>query len=344
MNVQSYAAMQAGDVLQRYDYEFDELLVDEVEIDVEYCGLCHSDLSMINNEWGMSHYPLIAGHEVIGRVSALGESAKTKGLHIGQKVGLGWTAKSCQHCDQCIRGNHVSCSQAIPTIVNNGGFASKVRADWQWAIPLPDHLDLVSAGPMLCAGITVFKPLLTHNITAMSKVGVIGIGGLGHIAIKLLHALGAEVTAFTSSIAKKESILDMGATHVVNSKDPKELEAVAGKFDLVINTVAVNLEWFQYLNALAVNGKFHTVGIVLKPLEIPSLSLINGDKTVTGSATGSPWQLRTLLNFVADKCVTPMVEVFPMSKVNEAIHHLEQGKAKYKVVLKNNLNEEVSTL
>ncbi|MBF7682585.1 NAD(P)-dependent alcohol dehydrogenase [Acinetobacter sp. B5B] len=338
MSVQSYAAMQANEVLQRYDYEFGELLVDEVEIDVEYCGICHSDLSMINNEWNMSKYPLIAGHEVIGRISALGESAKTKGLQIGQKVGLGWNAKSCQHCDQCISGNQVNCTQAVTTISNRGGFANKVRADWQWAIPLPDHIDLVSAGPLLCAGITVFKPLLTHNINAMSKVAVIGIGGLGHIAIKLLHALGAEVTAFTSSTSKADSIREMGATHVVNSKDPKELEAVAGKFDLVISTVAVSLKWTDFFNALAVNGKFHTVGIVLKPLEIPSMSLINGDKSVTGSATGSPWQLRTLLNFAADKCVTPMVEVFPMSQINEAIAHLEEGKAKYKVVLKNDLN------
>jgi uncharacterized zinc-type alcohol dehydrogenase-like protein len=143
---------------------------------------------MIDNEWGMSSYPLVAGHEVIGRVAALGSAAQDKGLKVGQKVGIGWTARSCGHCDACISGNHVNCLEgSVPTIINRGGFADKLRADWQWVIPLPENVDLESAGPMLCGGITVFKPLLMHHVTANSRVGVIGIGGLGHIAIKLLR-------------------------------------------------------------------------------------------------------------------------------------------------------------
>nr|WP_165786472.1 NAD(P)-dependent alcohol dehydrogenase [Mixta theicola] len=326
--------MEAGQALKLYEYEAASLSAEDVEVEVEYCGVCHSDLSMIDNEWGISQYPLIAGHEVIGRVSALGEAAKNKGLSVGQRVGIGWTAKSCEHCDACITGDQVNClNGSVPTIANKGGFADKLRANWQWVIPLPEKLDPASAGPLLCGGITVFKPLLMHNITATSRVGVIGIGGLGHIAIKILHAMGAEVTAFSSTPDKKQSILDMGADHVVNSRDPEELKKLAGQFDLILSTVAVDLDWQPYFAALAPRGKFHTVGAVMKPFDVPAFSLILGDRAVTGSSTGSPGQLRTLLKLAARTSIAPKVEFFPMSKINEALDHLRAGKANYRVVL-----------
>ncbi|MGD8106313.1 NADPH-dependent aldehyde reductase Ahr [Pantoea sp. FN0302] len=335
MKIKSYAAMEAGQALELYEYEAASLSAEDVEVEVEYCGVCHSDLSMIDNEWGVSQYPVIAGHEVIGRVSALGEAAKNKGLSVGQRVGIGWTAKSCEHCDACITGDQVNCLNGIvPTIANKGGFAEKLRANWQWVIPLPEKLDPASAGPLLCAGITVFKPLLMHNITATSRVGVIGIGGLGHIAIKILHAMGAEVTAFSSTPEKKQSILDMGADHVVNSRDPAALEKLAGQFDLILSTVAVDLDWQPYFAALAPRGKFHTVGAVMKPFDVPSFSLILGDRAVTGSSTGSPGQLRTLLKLASRTDIAPKVEFFPMSKINEALDHVRAGKANYRVVLK----------
>ncbi len=335
MKIKSYAAMEAGKALELYEYDAAALSAEEVEVDVEYCGVCHSDLSMIDNEWGISNYPTIAGHEVIGRVSAMGEAAKSKGLSVGQRVGIGWTAKSCQHCDACINGEHVNCENgSTPTILNHGGFAEKLRADWQWVIPLPEKLDPTTAGPLLCGGITVFKPLLMSNITATSRVGVIGIGGLGHIAIKLLHALGAEVVAFSSSPAKKQSILDMGADEVVNSRDPEALKALAGSFDLIISTVAVDLDWKPYFAALAPKGKFHTVGAVMKPFEVSAFELIMGDKALTGSSTGSPGQLRSLLKLASRRDIAPKVEFFPMSKINEALEHVRAGKANYRVVLK----------
>ncbi|MCH8153552.1 MAG: alcohol dehydrogenase catalytic domain-containing protein, partial [Planctomycetes bacterium] len=160
--------------------------------------------------FALAQAALVAGHEVIGRVVALGSAAQDKGLQVGQRVGIGWTARSCGHCDACISGNQINCEQgAVPTIMNRGGFAEKLRADWQWVIPLPENIDIESAGPLLCGGITVFKPLLMHHITATSRVGVIGIGGLGHIAIKLLHAMGCEVTAFSSNPAKEQEVLAM---------------------------------------------------------------------------------------------------------------------------------------
>lgn len=335
MKIKSYAAMQPGQALELYEYDAPALAAEEVEVEVEYCGVCHSDLSMIDNEWGISRYPTIAGHEIIGRVSALGEAASNKGLSVGQRVGIGWTAKSCQYCEPCINGEQVNCvNGAIPTILNNGGFAEKLRADWQWAIPLPEKLDAATAGPLLCGGITVFKPLLMSNITATSRVGVIGIGGLGHIAIKILHAMGAEVVAFSSTPDKKQSILDMGADEVVNSRDAQALKQQAGRFDLIISTVAVDLDWKPYFDALAPAGKFHTVGAVMKPFQVSAFDLIQGDKAVSGSSTGSPGQLRSLLKLASRADIAPHVEYFPMSKINDALEHVRAGKANYRVVLK----------
>lgn len=335
MKIKSYAAMQPGQALELYEYEAAELAAEEVEVEVEYCGVCHSDLSMIDNEWGISQYPTIAGHEVIGRVASLGSAAQNKGLSVGQRVGIGWMAKSCQHCDPCINGEQVNCENgAIPTILNHGGFAQKLRADWQWVIPLPEKLDAATAGPLLCGGITVFKPLLMSNITATSRVGVIGIGGLGHIAIKILRAMGAEVVAFSSTPDKKQSILDMGADEVVNSRDPEALKKLAGRFDLILSTVAVDLDWKPYFDALAPKGRFHTVGAVMKPFQVSAFDLIMGDKAVTGSSTGSPGQLRTLLKLASRAEIAPRVEYFPMSRINDALEHVRAGKANYRVVLK----------
>jgi uncharacterized zinc-type alcohol dehydrogenase-like protein len=331
---QAYAAHAPHQPLQRYEYDAGALKAHEVEVAVEYCGLCHSDLSVIDNEWGSAKYPVIAGHEVVGTIVALGSEAR--GLKLGQRVGIGWTADSCQYCDACVGGKQVLCHNgATATIVGHaGGFADKVRASWQWAIPVPDDLDPSVAGPLLCGGITVFDPLLRHQIQATHKVGVIGIGGLGHMAIKFLKAWGCEVTAFSSNPDKTAEILAMGATHVVSSRDKTQLKALRGQFDLIINTVNVSLDWMPYYAALAPEGKFHVVGAVLEPLQVPAFTLIGGAKSVTGSPTGSPLALRKMLNFAARTKVAPTVEVFPMSQINDALQHLRDGKARYRVVLK----------
>ncbi|GAB3046072.1 NAD(P)-dependent alcohol dehydrogenase [Acinetobacter apis] len=332
--IRAYAAKEPHSPLVPYEFDAGELTATQVEIDVEYCGLCHSDISILNNDWGVSSYPVVAGHEVIGKVSRLGSEAK--GLKIGQRVGLGWNAESCGFCDPCIGGEQVLCTgEQKATIVDHaGGFANKVRAGWQWAIPLPDDIDIESAGPLLCGGVTVFTPLLLNNITALHHVGVIGIGGLGHIALKLLKAWGCEVTAFTSNLDKTEQLKGMGADHVINSKDPEALKALSGKFDLILSTVNVPLDWANILTTVAPKGAIHYVGVPLEPVSVPAFSLISGGKALTGSKTGSPIVLRQLLKFAARKNIKPQIELYPMSKINEAIEHLEAGKARYRVVLK----------
>ena len=332
--IHAYAAMQAGEPLVPYQFDAGELQPHQVEIKVEYCGLCHSDISVINNEWQSSQYPVIAGHEVIGTITQLGSEAK--GLKVGQRVGLGWTEESCQSCDQCISGQQVLFTgEHTATIVGHaGGFADKVRAGWQWVIPLPDDLDPTSAGPLLCGGITVFDPILKHQIQAIHHVAVIGIGGLGHMAIKLLKAWGCEITAFTSHPDKTDELKAMGADHVVNSRDDAALKAQRGKFDLLLSTVNVTLNWNAYLNTLAPNGTVHFLGLVLEPVAVPVGALISGAKSVTGSPTGSPAALRQLLKFAARKNIAPQIELYPMSKLNDAIERLHSGQARYRIVLK----------
>ena len=331
--VRAYAAYAPNQQLEPYEYEAGDLKAHEVEVKVEYCGICHSDLSVIDNEWNNTIYPVVGGHEIIGKIVALGSEAR--GLSVGQTVGIGWFADSCQCCNLCINGQSNLCATSTATIVkHHGGFAETVRASWQWVIPVPAGLDPAKMGPMLCGGITVFAPLLQHNTLPIHKVGVIGIGGLGHIAIKIFKAWGCEVTAFSSNPDKVDEIKAMGAHHVIASGDKNELAKFKGTLDLIVSTVNVTLGWASYLAALAPGGKLHMVGAVLEPVPVSAFSLIGGSKSVTGSPTGSQWAIRMMLDFAARHGIAPQVEEFPMSQINEAIEHLKNGNVRYRVVLK----------
>ncbi|WP_163514632.1 NADPH-dependent aldehyde reductase Ahr [Gelidibacter japonicus] len=334
MKVNAYAAFEPNGKLESYSYDLGELGPEQVDIKVAFCGICHSDLSMINNEWGMTQYPMVPGHEIIGEVIAIGKAVKN--VKVGDKVGLGWMSSSCMSCEQCMDGHHHLCAQSEATIVGrNGGFADYVRGHWSWVIPLPEAIDMSKAGPLLCGGITVFSPIVLAGVKPTDRVGVIGIGGLGHLAIKFLKHWGCDVIAFSSNPNKKKEILKMGASQVINSISPEELESIAGKLNFILNTTNVSLDWNSYLTALAPKGKFHTVGAVLEPMAIPAFSLIIGEKTVGGSPIGSPALTKTMLDFCVRHAIYPDVEEFPMAKVNEAIEHLKAGKARFRVVLKN---------
>lgn len=333
MKVNAYAANKASDELKPFSFELPELENEHVDIKVHYCGLCHSDLSMLNNDWDMTSYPFVPGHEIVGEIIGLGDEVRN--LKIGQKVGLGWFSESCMHCDQCLGGDHNLCPNVEQTIVNRyGGFADKVRCHWSWATPLPDGIDMAKAGPLLCGGITVFNPIVLSGVQPTDKVGVIGIGGLGHMALKFLKHWGCEVIAFSSSPDKKDKILEMGADRVVNSTKPEELESIANSLDFILNTTNASLDWNSYLTTLAPKGKLHTVGAVLEPMEIPAFSMISGEKSVGGSPLGSPALTRTMLDFCVRHDIYPIVEEFKMEEVNKAIKHLEDGKARFRIVLK----------
>jgi uncharacterized zinc-type alcohol dehydrogenase-like protein len=334
--IRALAAPQAGANLEAFAYEPGPLGDEQVEIEVQYCGICHSDLSMLNNEWGITQFPLVPGHEAIGTVSAVGRSAKL--VSPGQTVGLGWNSGSCMSCPPCLAGDHNMCRVLEQTIVGrHGAFATRVRCHWSWATPIPQGVDVSVAGPLLCGGITVFNPLVQHNVRPTNRAGVIGIGGLGHMALQFLNKWGCDVTAFTSSAGKAEEARRMGAHHIVDTHSTGELAQVAGSFDFILSTVAVSLEWSQYINALAPKGYLHVVGAVPAPISIAAFSLIAAQRSVGGSPSGAPGTVAAMLEFCARHGIRPVTEEFPMSRANEAMAHLAAGKARYRIVLKNDL-------
>jgi uncharacterized zinc-type alcohol dehydrogenase-like protein len=331
MNYQAWVAKAAKQPLALEIVDLGPLGAEDVEIAVENCGLCHSDLSVLNNDWGISQYPAILGHEVIGRVIAVGPNAK--GLKVGQRVGVGWNSSSCMHCHQCMSGSHHLCPEVQPTIIGHrGGFASHLRTHWAWVIPLPENLNFAEAGPLLCGGVTVFAPLAMHA-QPTDRVGIVGIGGLGHMAVKFAAAWGCEVTAFTSSENKFEEARGFGANHVVSSKDSAAIRKLAGSFDLLISTVNVPLDWDAMIGTLAPNGRLHVVGAVLEPMPVAAFSLIMGQRSVSGSPSGSPVTMKTMLDFSSRHDIAPQTEHFPMSQIHEAFARLESGKARYRIVL-----------
>jgi alcohol/geraniol dehydrogenase (NADP+) len=331
--VRAYAAFKPGEELKPFEYELGSLGSEDVEIDVEYCGICHSDLSMLNNDWGMSKYPIVPGHEVIGKIGSVG--SEVKNLKPGQLVGLGWNSRSCMTCEWCMSGNHNLCLTAEGTIVGRyGGFADKVRAHSSWAIPLPEGIDPVAAGPLFCGGITVFNPIVQFDVKPTDRVGVIGIGGLGHIALKFLHAWGCEVTAFSTSPDKEAEARELGANHFINSRDPNALKSVENSFDLILSTVNADLDWNIYIACLRPKGKLHFVGVVPNPLSTQIFPLIAGQKSISGSPLGSPATTVKMLDFAARHKIEPIIEIFEFDQVNEAIERLHSGKARYRLVLK----------
>lgn len=331
MAYQAWVTAGAKQKFARQELDAGPLGAEDVEVAVEHCGVCHSDVSVWNNEWGISSYPAVLGHEAVGRVTAVGSAAK--GIKVGQHVGVGWNSGSCMHCRQCLSGDQHLCAQAQATIVGHrGGFASHVRAHWAWTIPLPEKLNVKDAGPLLCGGITVFNPIFKHA-TSASRVGVVGIGGLGHMAVKFAAAMGCDVTAFTSSEKKFDEARGFGAHHVVSSRDSAAIKKLAGSLDLLLVTVNVTLDWPALISTLAPKGRMHVVGAVLEPIPVAVFPLIMAEASIGASPTGSPVAMATMLDFAARHQIAPQTEHFPMSRINEAFEHLEAGKARYRIVL-----------
>jgi alcohol/geraniol dehydrogenase (NADP+) len=331
--IKAYAAQAPGEALQPFEYDPGPLNEQDVEIQVEYCGLCHSDLSMLNNDWGTTQYPFVPGHEVVGTVAAIGDRVTT--LQVGQRVGLGWYSRSCMTCEWCMSGQHNLCLTAEGTIVGrHGGFADKVRAHQSWVIPMPEAMNPASTGPLFCGGLTVFNPIVQFDIKPTDRVGVIGIGGLGHMALGFLKAWGCDVTAFSTSADKEAEARQLGASHFVNSRDPEALKAAANSFDLILSTVNADLDWNSYIATLRPKGRLHFVGVVPNPIPSQVFPMIAGQKSISGSPLGSPNTTSTMLAFAARQGIQPITEMFSFADVNSAFDRLRSGKARYRVVLK----------
>jgi alcohol/geraniol dehydrogenase (NADP+) len=332
--IQGLAAHAAGAELLPYHYEPGTLGAHEVEIAITHCGICYSDLHLIANDWGISQYPFIPGHEVVGTVAAVGSEVRQ--LKIGQRVGLGWQANSCGVCEWCVRGMENLCPASEATCVHrNGGYADRVRANARFVMPIPDALESEHTAPLLCGGITVYNPLRTNGINPTSRVGVVGIGGLGHLAIQFARVFGAEVTAFSSSAGKEEEVRALGAHHFVNTRETKSLKEAAGTQDFILTTINADQDWGTYIQALRPTGRLCFVGVPPSPVTTQAFPLIAGQRSITGSPIGSPHQLREMLDVAARHGVKATTELFPMAKANEAIEKVKKNKVRYRAVLAN---------
>ena len=332
--IQGLAAHAAGSELLPLRYDPGKLGAYEVEIAITHCGVCHSDLHLIANDWGISQYPFIPGHEVVGTVAALGSEVRT--LELGQRVGLGWQSNSCGHCEWCMRGQENLCAASEGTCVHrHGGYADRIRANSRFVVPIPDALPSEQSAPLLGGGITVYNPMRVFGVNPSSRVGIVGIGGLGHLAIQFARVFGAHVTAFSTTVGKEEEARALGAHHFVHSRESKSMKEVAGSLDFILSTVNADQDWSAYLQALRPNGSLWFVGVPPSPVSVHTFPLVSGMRTIGGSPVGSPFRLREMLDVAARHGVKAVTERFPMSKANEAIDKVRKGKVRYRAVLAN---------
>jgi len=334
MQIKCLAAMKEKGPLEDFQYDPQPLGPYDVEVAISHCGICHSDINMIDNDWGMSAFPQVPGHEIVGIVTATGMSVVN--LEEGQRVGIGWQCGACLECEQCATGNDNLCGESRATCVgNHGGFAERIRVDSRYVFPIPEKLAGENAAPLLCGGTTVFSSLRNFGVTPGMKVGVVGIGGLGHLALQFSRAWGCEVTAFSSTGAKEKEAHKFGAHKFVSSKGKESLDSMAGSLDFIISASPATLDWATYLNILKPKGILCVVGGVLEPMAIPAFGLIMGQKSVCGSLIGSRAAIREMLDFAARHGIEAKTEVTSMKKANEAVDRVRKGAARYRMVLKN---------
>jgi uncharacterized zinc-type alcohol dehydrogenase-like protein len=333
MAIRCYAARAAGSELTPFSYDPAALGPFDVEIAITHCGICHSDVHLIDNDWGISQYPLVPGHEIVGTVRAHG--SEVKHLTTGQRVGVGWQRGSCLACEACLRGDERCCPQHEATCVaHHGGFAEEIRVDGRFAHPIPAGLSSDAAAPLLCAGITVYTPIKAA-VRHTDQVGIIGVGGLGHLAIRFAAAIGCEVTAFSTTPSKEAAARQLGARHFVVTRDAQQMERAAESVDFLLSTVTAPLDWAAWLNVLRPKGTLWIVGASPGTLNIAPMALITGQKSVCGSAIGNRASIREMFDFAARHNIVAQTEVVPMSELNAAIARVRRNEARYRIVVAN---------
>lgn len=340
MQVKAIAAVAPDKPLERTTIERRDVGPDEVRIAIKFAGICHSDIHTVRSEWGQIEYPMVVGHEIAGVIEEVGENV-TK-FKVGDHAGIGCFVDSCRECENCkagldnycVKGN-VGTYNAIgrdgePTA---GGYSEQIVADANYVLHIPEGIALDEAAPLLCAGITTYSPLAHWNAGPGKKVGVIGLGGLGHMAVKIAHAMGAEVSVLSQSLKKKEDGERLGADHYYATSDESTFEDLAGHFDLIINTVSANLDMAQYLSLLATDGALVQVGAPEKPFEVPPFALIQGRKTLAGSMIGSIKETQEMLDFCGEHKIGAEVEVISADQVNEAYERVVNSDVRYRFVI-----------
>jgi alcohol dehydrogenase (NADP+) len=341
MKVQGYAAQQAKATLTPYSFERREPRDHDVAIDIQYCGICHTDIHQVRDEWGASTFPMVPGHEIAGIVTAIGP--KVTRHKMGDRVAVGCFVDSCRKCGPCLKGLEQYCVEG-PTLTYNaverdgknrtqGGYSNKIIVDENYVLRIPENIPMNRAAPLLCAGITMYSPLMHWKAGPGKKVGIIGLGGLGHMGVKIAHALGAEVTVLSHSLRKQEDGKRMGADNFYATSDQETFKRLKGYFDLIINTLAVEIDWEQYLNLLALDGTMVVVGIPEKKSPIGVSTLINGRRSLAGSVIGGIQETQEMLDFCSKHNLSSDIETIPIQKVNEAYERVVKSDVRYRFVI-----------
>jgi len=340
MKVYGYAAQSVKATLAPYSFERREVGDNDVLVEIQYCGICHTDIHQVGDEWGGSIFPMVPGHEITGIVSKTGP--KVTRYKPGDKVGVGCFVNSCRKCDACKKNLEQYCTGGMVTTYNGtekdgtttqGGYSNRIVVDENYVLRIPDSLPLDKAAPLLCAGITLYSPLMHWKAGPGKKVAIIGLGGIGHMGVKIAHALGAEVTVLSHSLKKQEDGKKLGADYFYATSDPETFEKLKGYFDLIINTVSAEIDWNQYLELLALDGSMIVVGIPEKQTSVGAFPLVAGRRSLAGSLIGGIKETQEMLDFCAKNNIASEIELIPIQKVNEAYKRILNSDVRYRFVI-----------
>lgn len=340
-DISAYAAKSNDGHMEPYTIQRRDCGPDDVQIDIEYCGVCHSDLHFVKDDWGMTQYPVVPGHEIIGTVSAVGDNVKR--FKVGDTAAVGCMVDSCRTCDACHDDLEQHCLNGMtmtygsetddPGGMTQGGYSKRIVSKEHFVLNVPEHLDKAGAAPLLCAGITTYSPLKNHNVQKGMTVGVIGLGGLGHMGIKLASAMGARVVMITTSPEKGEDAKALGAHDVLISKDEEAMEKWVGQFDFLLNTIPVGHDVNPYINLLRYDAAMSLVGAI-EPLDaVNGAPLIFGRKKLEGSLIGGIKETQEMLDFCGEHDITATVEMIKMDDINSAFKRMQNSEVKYRFVI-----------
>jgi uncharacterized zinc-type alcohol dehydrogenase-like protein len=335
----AFAAPAAGAPLGATTIRRREVGPRDVLIDISYCGICHTDIHIVRGEWGERSYPLVPGHEITGTVMAVG--AEVTRYRPGDVVGVGCMVGSCRECASCRAGQEQDCAMMVGTYgdadedgtITQGGYSGRIVVNQDFVLRIPDGLDPAGAAPLLCAGITMYSPLRRWGAAPGRKVAVIGLGGLGHLGVRLASAMGAEVTVLSQTLKKREDGLRLGAAHYHATTDPDTITTLAGQFDLILNTVSASIDLDSCLSLLAPGGTLVNVGIPAQPMSLAAFSLVLGRKTLAGTLFGGIAETQEMLGFCAEHNITADIEVIPAQQINEAYERVLASDVRYRFVI-----------
>ncbi len=341
LETRGYAVHSATDTLKPWSFERRELGPRDVLIEIQFCGVCHSDIHQARGEWGNSLYPMVPGHEIVGRVARVGSQVQK--FKEGDTAGVGCLVDSCRECSSCTQGFEQFCLKESAQTYNGtemdrktptfGGYSSQIVVDESFVLSISDTQNLAAVAPLLCAGITTYSPLKRFSVKPGQKVGIVGLGGLGHMGVKLAASMGAEVTVFSTSPSKKADALKLGAHHFVVSKNAEDMAALAGSFDFILDTVSAQHDLNPYLSLLGLMGAMVLVGVPTEPAQIPAFSLIGNNRTLAGSGIGGIQETQEMLDYCAENGITSEIEMIPIQKIEEAYERTVKGDVRYHFVI-----------